>query len=318
MTPITLPILITIAVIGIIAIVLVKLFYKDEEEDDLSKELPSVVNKHWQEPSMKNHDEDETSEDYSFVSKSWKEPMEEKKELKSGVAAKVFQEPMDSKHQNIISNDHQNNETTLNTTENNVSTDDSYNEEGVSKNDMINDIDNNNNVDSSDDSRFKDNQFEEGSNKVYQKNSGFEETENENFRTSKQEYPTVTTEYITPKKYYSSSLEEYENKSREYLKEDSDNENLDKINDVNSNSLSENYNPYGEKDYSKDLKGLEMGEQVFIGGKNYVLEVGKDIIFIYNGETYSSQILEIKHENIRVKYRSQEKWISFSDIKKVF
>ena len=61
-----------------------------------------------------------------------------------------------------------------------------------------------------------------------------------------------------------------------------------------------------------------MGEKILIGGNYYDIKVGDEIIFNYNGESYSSKILEIKHENIRVKYRAQEKWISFSDVKKIF
>jgi hypothetical protein len=46
--------------------------------------------------------------------------------------------------------------------------------------------------------------------------------------------------------------------------------------------------------------------------------VGDNIIFSYNNEKYSSDVLEIKHHNVKVKYRSQEKWIKFSDIEKIF
>jgi hypothetical protein len=47
------------------------------------------------------------------------------------------------------------------------------------------------------------------------------------------------------------------------------------------------------------------------------LSVKDNIIFTYNDEDYSSYVLEIKHGNVKVKYRSDEKWIKFSDIKKI-
>jgi hypothetical protein len=61
-----------------------------------------------------------------------------------------------------------------------------------------------------------------------------------------------------------------------------------------------------------------MDQQITIGGIRYTIREGAEIIFNYGGESYSSKILEIKHENIKVKYRGQEKWINFSDVKKVF
>ena len=49
----------------------------------------------------------------------------------------------------------------------------------------------------------------------------------------------------------------------------------------------------------------------------YELAVKDSIIFTHNNEDYSSYVLDIKHGNVKVKYRSQEKWISFSQIKKI-
>ncbi|MDR0900277.1 MAG: hypothetical protein LBM26_01315, partial [Methanobrevibacter sp.] len=61
-----------------------------------------------------------------------------------------------------------------------------------------------------------------------------------------------------------------------------------------------------------------VGEVIVIDGESKIINVGDEIIFKYNGESYSSQILEIKHQNVRVKYRNQEKWINLTDIKKIF
>jgi len=57
--------------------------------------------------------------------------------------------------------------------------------------------------------------------------------------------------------------------------------------------------------------------EIIIEGKVYELTLKNNIIFTYNNENYSSYVLEIKHDNVKVKYRSQEKWVNFSDIKKI-
>lgn len=57
--------------------------------------------------------------------------------------------------------------------------------------------------------------------------------------------------------------------------------------------------------------------EIIIEGKVYELSLKDNIIFTYNNENYSSYVLEIKHDNVKIKYRSQEKWINFSDIEKI-
>jgi hypothetical protein len=47
------------------------------------------------------------------------------------------------------------------------------------------------------------------------------------------------------------------------------------------------------------------------------LSVGRHIIFNYNDESYLSEILEIKHNNIKVLYRGNHRWIQISDVKKI-
>ncbi|MDR2966734.1 MAG: hypothetical protein LBU74_02155 [Methanobacteriaceae archaeon] len=66
----------------------------------------------------------------------------------------------------------------------------------------------------------------------------------------------------------------------------------------------------------KNSKNSEVAE-ITIRDKVHKLTLKDTIIFTHNNENYSSYILEIKHGNVKVKYRSKEKWISFSDIKKV-
>ena len=47
------------------------------------------------------------------------------------------------------------------------------------------------------------------------------------------------------------------------------------------------------------------------------IKIGDTIIFFYNNERYSSIVLNIKHDNLKVIYRSKEKWINLTDVKKV-
>ena len=280
MNEITVPILITIAVIGIVAIILVKLFYEDEKASDTHDELPPIVANHWQEsfdlnPPEDNNDkndsnyitdnntEDESNEEYGFVSKSWEEPMEQKEEPDNRVANKVFQEPMHSKHQDIIAKDYIN----LNDP-NNAELDDLDNEDK-----LHGDFENN--------------------------------STNENINHNRTE---PVSEYITPKKYHSPNDENYDYDKKE--------------NNENDYELVNNYPDYHNKadhyDSQTTLGALNMDQQITIGGIHYTIREGAEIIFNYGGESYSSKILEIKHENIKVKYRGQEKWINFSDVKKVF
>ena len=57
--------------------------------------------------------------------------------------------------------------------------------------------------------------------------------------------------------------------------------------------------------------------EIIIEGEVYELTLKDNIIFTYNNENYSSYVLEIKHDNVKIKYRYQEKWINVSDIKKI-
>ncbi|WP_080460091.1 hypothetical protein [Methanobrevibacter arboriphilus] len=329
MNPITFPIITTIIVIGAIAIILVKLLYKDKKTSDLSDDLPPIVNKHWKDPFTENNLEEESNE-YSFVSKSWEEPMQEKKELKNGVASKIFQEPMHIKHQDIISNDYyQNHEQDIEISLNqnidleeenlyNLNTPENLNTE-------TNEIENNENID-------------------------LEENEDGSFRIIKKEPDLVNddtiTPYTTPEEYnpVKNNLNSNLNIDNQYNNDYIDNNNY-------NDKKYKNYSDYGDEEYEKEYQkeyekeyenynnhdnlkysdshnddekssyteGLfDMGEKILIGGNYYDIKVGDEIIFNYNGESYSSKILEIKHENIRVKYRAQEKWISFSDVKKIF
>lgn len=315
MNPITFPIITTIIVIGAIAIILVKLLYKDKKTSDLSDDLPPIVNKHWKDPFTENNlEEEEESNEYSFVSKSWEEPMQEKKELKNGVASKIFQEPMHIKHQDIISNDYyQNHEQDIESSLNqnidleeeslyNLNTPENLNTE-------TNEIENNENID-------------------------LEENEDGSFRIIKKEPDLVNYDTITPHKtpeehpvkndlnidnQYNNDYIDYNNYNDKKYKNYSDyndEKEYEKYNNHNNLKYSDSHNDDEKSSYTEGL--FDMGEKILIGGNYYDIKVGDEIIFNYNGESYSSKILEIKHENIRVKYRAQEKWISFSDVKKIF
>jgi hypothetical protein len=303
MNPITFPLITTIIVIGAIAIILVKLLYKDKKTSDLSDDLPPIVNKHWKDPFTENNLEKEESNEYSFVSKSWEEPMQEKKELKNGVASKIFQEPMHIKHQDIISNDYyQNHEEYIKNSLNqnidleeenlyNLNTPESLNTE-------TNEIENNENID-------------------------LEENVDGGFRIIKKEPDLVNNDTITPHTIPEehNSIENDLNIDNQYNNDytDYNNYNDKDYKKYNNHDDLKNSNSYSNDEKSSYNEGLfDMGEKILIGGNYYDIKVGDEIIFNYNGENYSSKILEIKHENIRVKYRAQEKWISFSDVKKIF
>lgn len=289
MSSITIPILITIAVVGIIAIILVKLFYKDNDDSNLSDELPAIITSHWQEPFDEIHEEkyDNLNEnntdnsemnEYGFVSKSWEEPMERKEKTTNKITNKIFQEPMHSRQQEIISNE--------------------------PHNEQFDDLNNTNNLDevniSSDYSNHMDNH---------------------------------TSEYIIPKKYYSPNNDDenninhddenyydLNNDNQDYYDniDNSDNQDYYENND-NQNALkNNNLSGYDKNDSLDTLRTLNTEEKVIIGGNQKTIRTGDEVIFNYSGESYSSRILEIKHQNVKVKYRGKEKWINFSDIKKVF
>lgn len=351
MNSLTLPILITIAVVGIIAIVLVKLFYKDKEDSDLSDELPPLVTNHWEESFDNSQTSHDDLNDYGFVTRSWEEPMEKKPESNNGVASKVFQEPMHSKHQDIISNGYQkeDNYTPIESSINN----NNYNSASVrfdglkdDENDLKNDFGNEHKANYDNDSYSSTGTNKNNLNNIdnlttneknINENIGFEDNTSFSIRNSdhsnQRDNDFVTKEYITPKKYYSNDTDydSYENNNYEdhnYDKNENDyeldntdysdsyNDEYNKdIDSFSSNSSSKNHD---ENNSLNDIGGIDIGEQVFIGGKPQTIKVGNEIIFNYNGESYSSRILEIKHENIKVKYRAQEKWINFSDIRKIF
>ena len=303
MNPITFPLITTIIVIGAIAIILVKLLYKDKKTSDLSDDLPPIVNKHWKDPFTENNLEKEESNEYSFVSKSWEEPMQEKKELKNGVASKIFQEPMHIKHQDIISNDYyQNHEEYIkNSLNQNIDLEEEnlYNLNTLeSLNTETNEIENNENID-------------------------LEENVDGGFRIIKKEPDLVNNGTITPHTIPEehNSIENDLNIDNQYNNDytDYNNYNDKDYKKYNNHDDLKNSNSYSNDEKSSYNEGLfDMGEKILIGGNYYDIKVGDEIIFNYNGENYSSKILEIKHENIRVKYRAQEKWISFSDVKKIF
>ncbi|MBZ9571555.1 hypothetical protein KQY27_08350 [Methanobrevibacter sp. TMH8] len=345
MNPITLPIIITIVVVGIIAIVLVKLFYKDKKASDLSGELPPIVGNHWQESFDKKHDDSDELENYRFVTKSWEEPMSKQQKLNNGVASKVFQEPMHTKHQDIISNEYQKEdkytdiESGINKNNENSNGSihfDGFSEDGsIINNDFERNKENNYEYDN-----YNDNYNNERDLNNIEENTHFEDDGNFTIRKgypNQRENDYNNSEYITPKKYYSpNDYDNYEDYNQNDNINNENNYNLDNntnysdpynatndsynkydndLDSFNSKDSSENYN---ENNSLNNIGGMmNMEEQIIVGGRPQTIKVGDDIIFNFNGESYSSKILEIKHENIRVKYRAQEKWINFSDIRKV-
>ncbi|WP_067260258.1 hypothetical protein [Methanobrevibacter cuticularis] len=287
MNPITMPILLTIAIIGIVAIIIVKIYYKDEEgQKDLSSELPPIVNTTWKDPMVESYVEEEQGEkeEYSFVSKSWKEPMNQPKELKNGIASRVFQEPMNSKHHKIMGNG-------SNLTEQDEYVSFESKEDYYHGNTDI-DYDKEKNMDV--DSEIDPSEIDPILNNV-----DIEERNDGSFRIAKSDI-TIDNhdDYIIPQDY---NNEKYNPDIKL------------EIDDSISDSMHSN-----KQIPLKNNGGVhEMSKIAVIGGESKNLNVGDHIIFNYNSENYSSQVLDIKHENVKIKYRSQEKWINLLDIKKI-
>ena len=100
----------------------------------------------------------------------------------------------------------------------------------------------------------------------------------------------------------------------------------------NRNNLATENNKYNvtiakNLDEKEDLNGISIegkkvkenikAVKVIIEGKVHELTLKDDIIFNYNNENYSSYVLDIKHDTVKIKYRSQEIWINLSDIKRI-
>lgn len=100
--------------------------------------------------------------------------------------------------------------------------------------------------------------------------------------------------------------------SNKQVKTSSLNNNLKNKTEKIENKLNNDFNKKMKtpKNSNKDDSSLHKNQL----GK---ISVGKHVIFNYNNESYLSEILEIKHENIKVLYRGNHKWIQLSNIKKI-
>ena len=58
--------------------------------------------------------------------------------------------------------------------------------------------------------------------------------------------------------------------------------------------------------------------KISINNGDYVLKKGDEIIFIYDGDTYSSQVYAINGDDISVRYRRKDITIKPSDVKKIY
>jgi hypothetical protein len=108
------------------------------------------------------------------------------------------------------------------------------------------------------------------------------------------------------------------------LKNRLDNGNLEKTgNSLNTKNLKEaknsNTNELKRKTDHKINKKNDYDDDLSILYDNKLgkISAGKHVIFNYNNESYLSEILEIKHDNIKVIYRGNYKWIQLSNIKKM-
>ncbi|MDR2831104.1 MAG: hypothetical protein LBB45_08790 [Methanobrevibacter sp.] len=118
-------------------------------------------------------------------------------------------------------------------------------------------------------------------------------------------------------------------KSKQKISFLADDESINNEHINNRSSNNENNNLKNDDLNNKDLKTAKTkpihDEQVkpsdilstFYDSSLEKISIGKHVIFNYNNESYLSEILEIKHDNIKILYRGSYKWIQLSDIKKI-
>ena len=333
---------------------MIKLFFQDKLDSEESPELPSRFTRSWEEePYIINQEyNNDYNNDYldssnsntvdNGLNDSWEEPIIPYPDVNSGVASKVFQEPMTSKHQDVISKDYDSepmvgfekidkSSVTINNEDKYGHIDDKYNSQSP-KTDIYEDY-----------SKNLDNVYPEDSLGIYTSESYTEKQAREedyNSKMANKEYDDsyrIDSEDSIDNDSFDKGVNE--NYSDKYLEDDyitpeheedsfSEKNKSDSYNDLATGTRRM---PKSQKTYSKDLyssydRQSTLGTQsinkisgtVVIDGERYNLTLGKQIIFNYNGESYSGPILDIKHGNIKVKYRGREEWIKSSEIKKVF
>lgn len=280
--------IIFIFIIGIVSIVSIKLYYNDNEEKIQEKQ--KIFTKFWQEPL------DQTK----LVEKPKKER----------IATRIFQEPMTTSHKNLINNRKfikkiysENVDVTLNKDNNIIKKDDlvdnhnvDINEKKITKNYHITEVDEKN---------TKDIHHNHHNNNIQTK----ENNNTHNFINLNKEYDSF--EDVIKDLYKNNDLENFDNS----------------LNNSNSNVNSFKNTDYKNKDNPKfefftdtiksKSNNLKKTKIIIIKGQTYELNLKDDIIFDYNNESYSSEVLDIKHGNVKVKYRNQEKWINIGDIKRI-
>ncbi|MCL2116147.1 MAG: hypothetical protein FWH29_07990 [Methanobrevibacter sp.] len=230
-----------IILIGVIVaanvLVLVKIFYKYEDEEEIDEEQTTL-------------------KEFPAVSKSWEEPMNENQ--KEILASDKYDLNSEIATKNIISD-----------------------------NEKINDV-----------------------------NS---KTSKVNRKTTKTNKPINQTNNQTIKT--NNKISQINEKTREFNNKMNNAEYFATKNDKFGMTIAKNL------ENNEDLKTLAHNQkidrdssevvEINIGDKIYNLTLKDNIIFTHNNENYSSYVLDIKHGNVKVKYRSQEKWISISEIKKI-
>lgn len=370
MNPITVPVILTIALAGIIAIVLIKLFFQDKLDSEEFPKLPSKFARTWEEEPYiinqeYNNDYNKDNLDFSNpntlddgLNNSWEEPNAQYSDANSGVASKVFQEPMTSKHQDVISKDYDSEPMVgfekIDKSSVTINNEDKYEGDEYSSQNPKTDIHN-------DYSKNLDNTYPEDSLGIYTSESYTEKQAREEDYNSQ----NINNEYddsyrINSEDSIDNNYNSYnginENYSNNYLEDDyitpehegdsysekdsyserdsySEENKFDSNNDLATDNLATETRrvPKSQKTYSKDLyssydrqstlgtQGInKVSETVVIDNERYNLTLGKQIIFNYNNESYSGPILDMKQGNVKVRYRGQEEWIKSSEIKKVF
>ena len=275
--------------------VLVKLFYEKEEEEPEDKEQKTLedfpaVAKSWVEPMTENHKEFLATKgddvDYAFTTET--DSLFDKKSYDN--------DPINDEEKFTMDNNDYEEEQ-----EDDFITEDNHVEENLSFD--------NDDFEEEQEKDFitVDNQIEE--NISFDNDDNEKEEQKEDFITEENhDEENLTTENMNDKKDFTT----WEKDREKDLSTEKTNKQIPIATNL-SKKQGLNALPLYRKIKNKKGKVVE----IKIGDRIYDLTEKDTVIFSHNNENYSSYVLDIKHGNVKVKYRSQEKWIKFSQIKKI-
>ncbi len=330
--------LLIIVIIGIILTILVKLFYNDSEEE--IREKRQIIARFWEEPWIDKPEELENG----IATKVFQEPMKahHKNMITNGEKLSDMKEELNHKHSYFYKNI-----ASLDDNEKDINNDLKEKEEINAKPHI-----NSKKIDEKTDKNYKITKSSQKKPEIAKEKfdliSKNIESQKENKKTAKESQKNQEDNKEEKNKDLVNKSKKNKNKlinnlKNTFFKRNHSNESLyDKdisiIENENGFSISKNENSDFEnhnnknseinskkdtnENISKRINSKQKIERkskiIIIRGKTYELKIKNDIIFNYNNESYSSQVLDIKHDNVKIKYRSKEKWIDIKDIKKIF